>query len=97
MKLLSVDQELLPYLYDIEVGVSGLFAGIGYAFSPVLIAGQIADPGLYNLPGTTPVSTESVTYTAAGVPVSDTYTETRCGICSPMRAASRQPRRRTTS
>jgi hypothetical protein len=76
MKHFSVDQDLLPYLYDIEVGVSGLLASIGYSFSPVLIAGQIADPGFYNLPTTTPVSSESVTYTAAGVSVSDTYTGT---------------------
>ena len=36
----------------------------------------MGDPGIYNLPATTPVTTKSVTYLAAGVPVSDTYTGT---------------------
>jgi len=76
MKHFSINQDLLPYLYDIEVGVSSLLTDIGYSFSPILIAGQVIDPGFYILPTTTPVSTESVTYTAARVPVSDTYTGT---------------------
>ena len=70
------EQDLLPFIYNIETGVSGLLDNFGYSFSPVLISGQVADPGIYNLPTTTPVTTESVTYTAAGVPVSDTYTGT---------------------
>jgi hypothetical protein len=76
MKHYSLDQDLLPYLYGIENDVSSIFARFGYSFSPVLISGQVADPGLYNLPVTTPVTTESVTYQSAGVPVSDTYTGT---------------------
>jgi hypothetical protein len=70
------EQDLLPFIYNIETGVSGLLDSFGYSFSPVLISGQVADPGIYNLPATTPVTTESVTYTAAGIPVSDNYTGT---------------------
>jgi hypothetical protein len=70
------EQDLLPFIYNIETGVSGLLDNFGYSFSPVLISGQVADPGIYNLPATTPVTTESVTYTAAGIPVSDNYTGT---------------------
>ena len=76
MGQLPSEQDLLPYIYNIETRVSGLLDRFSYSFSPVLISGQIADPGIYNLPTTTPVTTESVTYTAAGVPVSDTYTGT---------------------
>ena len=76
MGQLPSEQDLLPYIYNIETRVSGLLDRFSYSFSPVLISGQIADPGIYNLPTTTPATTESVTYTAAGVPVSDTYTGT---------------------
>jgi hypothetical protein len=76
MKHYSIGKDLLPYLYGIENDVSGIFAHFGYSLSPVLVFGQVADPGIYNIPTTTPVSTESVTYQAAGVPVSDTYTGT---------------------
>jgi hypothetical protein len=76
MKHYLIGKDLLPYLYGIENDVSGIFAHFGYSLSPILISGQVADPGIYNLPTTTPVSTESVTYQAAGVPVSDTYTGT---------------------
>ncbi|HYZ22541.1 MAG TPA: hypothetical protein VE690_10330, partial [Rhodopila sp.] len=37
---------------------------------------DVGDAGLYNTPDITPVTTESVTYTAEGIPVSDTYTGT---------------------
>ena len=77
MQQFSIGQDLLPYIYDIENDAAGIFASYQYSFSPVLIAGQVADPGIYNLPATTPVSSESVTYQAAGVPVSDSYTGTR--------------------
>jgi hypothetical protein len=70
------EQDLLPFIYNIETGVSGLLDSFGYSFSPVLISGQVADPGIYNLPATTPMTIESVTYTAAGIPVSDNYTGT---------------------
>ncbi len=76
MQQLSFSQDLLPYLYDIEVDVARVFADFQYAFSPVLLSGDIADPGIHNLPQTTPATLESVTYKAAGVPVSDTYTGT---------------------
>jgi hypothetical protein len=72
----SNNNNLLPYLYDGETYLASILAGFNYSFSPVLISGQVADPGIYNLPTTMPVTTESVTYTAAGVPVSDTYTGT---------------------
>jgi hypothetical protein len=72
----GTDHNFLPFLYGIENGISGVLADFGYDFSPVMISGPVADPGIYNLPTTTPVTTESVTYTAAGIPVSDTYTGT---------------------
>src|SRR6202161_1800797 len=72
----SNNNNLLPYLYDGETYISSILSDFGSSFSPVLVSGQVADPGIYNLPTTTPVTTESVTYTAAGVPVSDTYTGT---------------------
>jgi len=70
------EQDLLPYICSIATDVSGLAYSFGCSFAPVLISGQVADPGFYNLPATTPGATQSVTYTAAGVPVSDTYTGT---------------------
>jgi len=76
MKRFSTSQDFLTYLYDFENHAAKVFARFDYSFSPLLISGQVADPGLYNLPATTPVTTESVTYQAAGVPVSDTYTGT---------------------
>jgi hypothetical protein len=76
MKQYSIGPDLLPYIYDIENDVSGILANFGYSFSPVLISGEVGDPGIYNLPETTPVTSESVTYQAAGVPVSDSYTGT---------------------
>jgi hypothetical protein len=72
----SIGLDFLADLYDIETDIAGIFASFDYTFSPVLLSGQVADPGLYNLATTTPVTTESVTYQAAGVPVSDTYTGT---------------------
>jgi hypothetical protein len=76
MRHYSIGPGLLPLLYDIENDIGGVLVHFGYSFSPVLVSGQVANPGLYNLPTTTPVTTESVTYQAAGVPVSDTYTGT---------------------
>ena len=63
----------LAELYRGEVSVSHWLARYGYAFAPVYVAGEIADPGFVNIPDVTPVTTVSVTYKAAGVPVSDTY------------------------
>jgi len=76
MRYYSIGPDLLPFIYDIENDIGGIFASFGYSLSPLLVFGQVADPGFYNLPTTTPVSTESVTYQAAGVPVSDSYTGT---------------------
>ena len=76
MQQYSIGQDLLPYIYDLENDAAGIFADFNYPFSPLLISGQVADPGIYYLPATTPVTTESVTYQAAGVPVSDSYTGT---------------------
>jgi hypothetical protein len=66
----------LEDIYPDEVALSGFLARFGYDFAPVYLAGAIGDPGLYNVAYATPVTTESVTYKAAGVPVSDTYTGT---------------------
>ena len=76
MKYIQIGQDALSYIYSLETDLADIFANFDYSFSPVLISGQVADPGLYNLPATTPVTTESVTYQAAGIPVSDTYTGT---------------------
>jgi hypothetical protein len=76
MQNYSPNQEFLPYLYDIGINIARILDRFDYSFSPILISGQVADPGVYNLPTTTPVTTESVTYQSAGVPVSDTYTGT---------------------
>jgi hypothetical protein len=76
MSKFAVLQDFLPDIYSLENNVSSIFAAFNYSFSPVFISGQVADPGFYNLPATTPVTTESVTYQAAGVLVSDTYTGT---------------------
>jgi hypothetical protein len=65
---------LLGIFYNAEVALSRLFAHFHYEYAPVLVDGDIADPNFYNIPYLTPVTTESVTYLAAGVPVSDTYT-----------------------
>lgn len=70
----SADADLLQKLYGFEEALSGFLGSFGIRFSPVALSGGIADAGLYNLPGLTPVTTETVTYTAAGAPVSDTYT-----------------------
>src|SRR3954447_10245316 len=66
----------LANLYSVEVSFSGLLGQNGYSFAPVYLAGGIADPGFYNIPDATPVTTASVTYKAAGAPVSDTYSGT---------------------
>jgi hypothetical protein len=47
MKQFSAGQDFLTYLYDIENDAADVFARFDYSFSPVLICGQVADPGLY--------------------------------------------------
>ena len=72
-------------IYTVSKATSAdCLANSGYSFSPILISGGVGDPGIYNLPTMTPVTTKSVTYIAAGVPVSDTYTGTTV-ICWPTR------------
>jgi hypothetical protein len=67
---------LLGRLYNAEVALARLFKHFHYDYAPVFVNGDIADPGFYNIPHATPVTTEAVTYKAAGIPVSDTYTGT---------------------
>ena len=76
MQHLLFNQNFISYLYSIEENVARIFADFYITFSPVSVSGDIVDAGLYNLPATRPVTVESVTYKAAGVPVSDTYTGT---------------------
>jgi hypothetical protein len=66
--------DYLETLYHAEQALGGFLGPLGIPFSPVLVSGDIADPGIYNIPSLSPVTTESVTYYAAGSPVSDTYT-----------------------
>lgn len=74
MSRLLADIGLLQKLYGYEEALSGVLAPFGIQFSPVAVSGGVADAGLYNLPGLTPLTTETVTYSAGGTPVSDTYT-----------------------
>ncbi len=67
-------QDLVQGLYSGEEALSGFFARVGFSFSPVLVSGDVNNPGLYNLPSLDPVVTQPASYTAAGTPVSDTYT-----------------------
>ena len=57
-----------------ELQIAGFLGDEGVPFAPILVAGSVADPDIYNLPYLTPVSDVSVTYQAAGTPVSDSYT-----------------------
>ncbi len=61
-------------LYGFEEALSGVLGSLGVPFSPVLVSGGVADPGLYNLPDLAPVTTATVAYAAGGAPVTDTYT-----------------------
>ena len=74
MSRFLADVGLLQRLYGYEEALSGFLEPLGIPFSPVSVSGAVADPGLYNLPDLTPITTETVTYTAGGVPVGDTYT-----------------------
>ena len=74
MSRFLTDGGLLQTLYGYEEVLSGVLAPLGIQFSPVSVSGDVAGPSLYNLPDLTPVTTETVTYAAAGAPVSDTYT-----------------------
>jgi hypothetical protein len=61
-----------PDLNQIEQAVAKLKQPLRAAAFQLL--GNIADPGICNLPTLTPVTTLTATYTAAGTPVTDTYT-----------------------
>ena len=61
-------------LYAGELKLAGFLDQFGFSFSPVLLLGDLGDPGIYSLPALTPVSTLTVTYIASGAPVTDTYT-----------------------
>lgn len=74
MKHQVVKESSVEKLYAAEVKLAGIFDHIGIPFSPVQLLGDIADPGIYNLPTVTPVTTLTATYTAAGIPTTDTYT-----------------------
>ncbi|HTI81016.1 MAG TPA: hypothetical protein VL614_11265 [Acetobacteraceae bacterium] len=74
MKHQAFKENIVENLYSAEVRLAGLFDHFGISFSPVQLLGDVADPGIYNLPSVTPVTTQTATYTAAGVPVTDTYT-----------------------
>jgi len=73
MSRLLADVGLLQQLYGYEEALSSVLGSLGIPFSPIAVSGDVADPGLYNLPGLTPVTTETATYAAGGAPVSDTY------------------------
>ena len=60
-----------PYGYEETLSV--FLGSFGIQFSPVAVSGDVADAGLYNVSDMTPVTTEAVTYSAGGTPVSDTY------------------------
>jgi hypothetical protein len=66
--------DFVAKLYASEVRLAELFDHLGLSFSPVPLVGDVADPGIYNLPSLSPVTTLTATYTAAGSPVTDTYT-----------------------
>jgi hypothetical protein len=61
-------------LYAAEEHLSSVLGLFGFSFSPVLLQGDIANPGLYNLPDLAPAVEQKATYTAAGTQVTDTYT-----------------------
>ena len=73
----AAKEDFLQQLYATEQTLGGLFGHFGLSFSPVLLSGDVADPGIYNLPVLAPVATLEATYTAAGTPVADTYTGIR--------------------
>lgn len=64
-------------LYEAEESMSRFLAHLGFPFSPLLLFGELGNPGIYNLPDLGPLTTQTVTYTAAGTPVTDTYTGIR--------------------
>lgn len=57
-----------------DEGPGGYFTTCESPSAPVAVLGDVADPGVYNLPDLTPVTTQTATYTSGGTPVTDTYT-----------------------
>jgi hypothetical protein len=70
----AAKEDFLQQLYATEETLGGLFGHFGFSFSPVLLSGDVSDPGIYNLPVLAPTTTQEATYTAAGASVTDTYT-----------------------
>jgi hypothetical protein len=68
------NDQLIERLYSTEMKLAGFLDHFGLELSPILLFGDVADPGIYNLPYLTPVTTLTATYSAAGIPVTDTYT-----------------------
>jgi hypothetical protein len=67
-------EETLQRLYAAEENLSRFLGLFGFSFSPVLLQGEVADPGIYNLPDLAPGAIQTATYAAAGTPVTDIYT-----------------------
>ncbi|MDQ2805079.1 MAG: hypothetical protein M3Y41_21275 [Pseudomonadota bacterium] len=70
----SDSDSLLQGLYPDEVTLAGLLAGLGTQIAPIPVLGDVAAPGVYDLPSLAPMATEAASYSAGGTPVSDTYT-----------------------
>ena len=66
-------ERTIEKLYSAEIRLASLLDHFGLPFSPIQLLGDVADPGIYNLPFLTPQATLTATYTAAGTPVTDTY------------------------
>jgi hypothetical protein len=66
-------EDILQSFNTTEENLSRFLMQFGVSFSPVLVLGDIANPGFFNLPSVVPITTQLVTYTAAGMAVSDTY------------------------
>jgi hypothetical protein len=69
----AVTGDFVETLYASEVSLAELFDHLGLAFSPVPLVGDVADPGICNLPSLSPTITLTATYAAAGSQVTDTY------------------------
>jgi hypothetical protein len=68
------DTSWLQSLYPYEIKLAGYLDGLGIQIAPVPVLGEVGAPGVYDLPSLSPTTTEAASYTAAGKPVSDTYT-----------------------
>lgn len=77
MKHQPFKQNIFEKLYSAELPLAALLGHIGIASSPVQLLGDVADPGIYNLPSMISTTTLTTTYTAAGTSVTDTYTGVR--------------------